>query len=953
MSSSEHNELTTGRSLGRYRVIETLGAGGMGEVYLAEDTRLERRVAIKILPAELAQNPERMRRFIREAKAASALNHPHIAHIYEIGESDDGVTFIAMEFVDGTTLRDKIHRERAPLLEVLKYLGQAAEGLAKAHSAGIIHRDLKPDNIIVSRDGYAKILDFGLAKHVDSEPPLGDDASEAKTVVIERALSTPGTIMGTAGYMSPEQARGSIQIDRRSDIFAFGCLLYEAATGGHQAFPGDTAVDSLYKILHAQPTPVREFNSAASPDLQRVVRRCLQKDPDDRYQTIKDVAIEIRELREEMRGIGSGPLPSIPPASNEKARTTAADHANWSASGPVTVPSDPAVNTASGTGEHQFRPTKRSRGVIAIVAVALLVAIGGLVHGLYRMAYLPQGQPVADASFKLTPLTSSTTVERNPALSYDGKQIAYVWAGEKSDNFDIYVKITDAGTPLRLTSNPAKEMSPVWSPDGRFIAFVRGDGPEKGFYVVPALGGTERKVADSFGWTGGSVRQQAIDWSPDGKSLAVVDKSTEGEPWSIYLISVDTGERKRITTPPVDYDGDTLVALSPDGESLAFLRRRDASTSDIHLVPVAGGEPVRLTDDGVPIRGFDWTKESARIVFSSERGGGTSSLWSIPSGGGAPSPVAGTGENLSELTVAADGNRLAYAQISTDINLWRVENPLRAAGARTGQAIPAKFNSSNRSEIDPHYSPNGDKVVFSSNRSGGSEIWVCDSEGQNSQQLTNFGSTAVTGSPRWSPDGRFIAFDSRSGGNSDIYIISAEGGSPRRLTSDPSEEVVPSWSADGKFVYFASRRTGRLELWKVSAAGGEQTQLTRDGGFISIEAPDSKILYFTRGGAFQGVWSLNTELLFESKIFDNGVGRNWAVGGGSIYFISNPTTDVEAYRLTRFDTAARRAGRAIPLQGTSRTMPINVITISPDERWILYAQRDLLDYDLMLVENFQ
>ena len=949
MPSSENHELTSGRSLGRYRVIDTLGAGGMGEVYLAEDTRLERRVAIKILPAEFAHAPDRMRRFIREAKAASALNHPHIAHIYEIGESEEGLTFIAMEFVDGATLRDKIHRERAPLRELLKYLGQAAEGLAKAHSAGIIHRDLKPDNIIVSRDGYAKILDFGLAKHVDSEPPLGDDASEAKTVVIERALSTPGTIMGTAGYMSPEQARGSVQVDQRSDIFAFGCLLYEAATGGHQAFPGDTAVDSLYRILHAQPKPIKEHNPGAPPDLQRVVRRCLQKDPEDRYQTIKDVAIEIRELREEMREMGTGPVPSVPPASGEKTRPTVADHANWSSGGPVTVPSDPAIDTAAGTGEHQLRPAKRSKGVIAIVAVALLVTIGGLVHGLYRMSNPTGGQSLADASFKLTPLTSSTTVERNPALSYDGKQIAYVWAGEKSDNFDVYVKITDAGTPLRLTSNPAKEMSPAWSPDGRFIAFLRGDGPDKGFYIVPALGGTERKVSDTFGWAGGSVRQQAVDWAPDGKSIAVVDKTTEVEPWSVYLISVDTGERRRITTPPADHDGDTLVAVSPDGESVGFLRRRDASTSDIHVAPVAGGAPVRLTEDGVPIRGFDWTKESARIVFSSERGGGTSSIWSVGSGGGAPSPVAGTGENVSELSVAANGTRLAYAQISTDINLWRVENPFRAGASRP--AVPTKFNSSNRPEIDPHYSPNGDKVVFSSNRSGGSEIWVCDSDGQNSQQLTNFGSTAVTGSPRWSPDGRFIAFDSRSAGNSDIYVISAEGGSPRRLTSDPSEDVVPSWSADGKYVYFAAKRTGRLELWRVPVAGGEQIQLTRDGGFISMEAPESGILYFTRSGPVQGLWGLKLEGMTESKLFDTGVGRNWAVGGRYIYHLSNPATDSEPYSLIQRDTVSH--GWSIPLQGTTRTLPINVITVSPDERWIVYAQRDLLDYDLMLVENFQ
>jgi Tol biopolymer transport system component/serine/threonine protein kinase len=947
MDPNEHKELNAGRFFGRYRVVDTLGVGGMGEVYLAEDTQLERRVAIKVLPAELAQNPERMIRFIREAKAASSLNHPHIAHIYEIGESGDGVSFIAMEYVDGVTLRDKIHRERAPLRELLKYLAQTADGLAKAHKAGVIHRDLKPDNIIISRDGYAKILDFGLAKFVEPETFIEDDrSSEANTVVMDPQLSTPGTIMGTAGYMSPEQARGLAEIDHRSDIFSFGCLLYEAATGGHQAFPGETAIDSLYGILHGQVPPIRDFNPNAPADLQRVVRRCLQKDPDDRYQTIKDVAIELREIQEEMREVSGAPL-AVSPASLERGRATVADHANSSPGGHVTRPSDPAV--AAGTGEHYFAPQKRSKAATAVLAMAALIILGAVGLGIYKLALTKRGAANGETAFRLIPLTSSPTVERNPALSSDGKQIAYVWTGEKNDNFDIYVKITDAGSPIRLTSSASKEMSPAWSPDGRYIAFLRGDGPEKGFYVVPALGGAERKVADSFGWAGGSVRQQAVDWSPDGKMLAVVDKEADLEPWSIYLVNVDTGERKRLTTAPADHDGDTLVAFAPDGRSLALLRRRDASTSDIYVMPVTGGEPARVTQDGVAIRGFDWASDGHRIVFSSERGGGISALWSVPVEGGPPTPVAGTGENISEINVAA--NRLVYAQISTDINLWRVENPLRPGAKRP--AVPVKFNSSNRSEIDAAYSPDGSKVVFSSNRAGGSDIWVCDSEGLNARQLTNFGSSAVTGSPRWSPDGRSIAFDTRVGGNADIYIVGAEGGNPRRLTTETSEEMVPSWSADGKYVYFASKRAGRTEIWKMPAAGGEAVQVTKGGGFVSVESADGRLLYFTKGGGDVGLWSKDLSDGAETKVIDASVGRNWTVGERGIYFLSVPANDAEPYGVLFYDFATRRISRPEPLQGSTRTLPINVVAASPDERWFVYAQRDQLDYDILLVENFR
>ncbi|HEV8593516.1 MAG TPA: serine/threonine-protein kinase, partial [Pyrinomonadaceae bacterium] len=290
--------LETGTKLGHYEIRSQIGEGGMGEVYLAQDTNLGRKVAIKVMPPEVASNHDRMRRFAQEARAAAALNHPNIAHIYEIGETD-GTNYIAMEYVEGRTLSKIIHSGGLDLARALKFMQHTAEGLSKAHSAGIVHRDLKPDNIMITHDSHVKILDFGLAK-LTLPAGSGDGASsEVATAILEKH-STPGTILGTAGYMSPEQAQGAVdQIDHRSDIFSFGSVLFETVTG-KRAFEGKDTIDTLNKIIREPAPPLSSFISDAPAELQKIVRRCLAKDPEERYQSIKDVAIELRDLRREI-----------------------------------------------------------------------------------------------------------------------------------------------------------------------------------------------------------------------------------------------------------------------------------------------------------------------------------------------------------------------------------------------------------------------------------------------------------------------------------------------------------------------------------------------------------------------------------------------------------------------------------------------------------------------------
>jgi len=369
----------------------------MGEVYLARDTTLDRNVALKILPAEVAANEDRMRRFVLEAKSAAALNHPNIAHIYEIGEHE-GTNFIAMEFIDGQTLTEVMKSRQQDLGKLLRYLQHAAEGLAKAHSANIIHRDLKPDNIMVTREGHAKILDFGLAKLLGLQT-LGSGPSQIATAILPQH-SRPGAVMGTVGYMSPEQAQGDTEsIDQRSDIFSFGCILFEAVTG-ERAFPGRDAIDSLNKIIREPPRPISDLNPLAPPDLQRIVRRCLAKDRDERYQTIKDVAIELKEVRRELAGINT-PVPARTPGLSATSSLTPTTQAG-------------TLGTQVSSAEFIFAGLKRHKAAAIFTTVVVLLAIGTAIGGLVIYRHR-QATEVAIESIAVLPFTNQN---HDPEIDY-------------------------------------------------------------------------------------------------------------------------------------------------------------------------------------------------------------------------------------------------------------------------------------------------------------------------------------------------------------------------------------------------------------------------------------------------------------------------------------------------------------------------------------------------------
>ncbi|HJZ81113.1 MAG TPA: serine/threonine-protein kinase, partial [Pyrinomonadaceae bacterium] len=415
--------LASGTKLGRYEIRSKLGAGGMSEVYLAEDTELHRKVALKVLPADVVTNNDRMRRFKQEATAAAALNHPNIAHIYEIGEHD-GTNFIAMEYVDGYTLRQLIHDRQTDLAKVLRWLQHVAEGLAKAHAGGIVHRDLKPDNVMIARDGYAKILDFGLAKLVEPQTPTssGEKAlSEVATAMMPQH-SLPGTVMGTVGYMSPEQAQGRInEVDHRSDIFAFGCILFEAATG-QKAFKGKDALDSLHNIVHAPTPQIKDLNPLAPDELQRIVRRCLAKDPEKRYQSIKEVAIELEELRQELKGRTELEY-SVPPARSDSSAIGGDVKSAVDGHGrPMQRTPAAEGRHSSSSAEYIVSEIKRHKLGALMVIVVTAITLSVLSFGLYR--FLSSKRAQNPKSMKMTRLTSNGRVG-SASISPDGKYVAY------------------------------------------------------------------------------------------------------------------------------------------------------------------------------------------------------------------------------------------------------------------------------------------------------------------------------------------------------------------------------------------------------------------------------------------------------------------------------------------------------------------------------------------------
>ena len=711
-------------TIGHYRISKKLGGGGMGVVYLAEDTRLGRNVALKFLPESLLDNSMALERFQREARAASALEHPNICSIHDIGSHDDK-PFIVMQFLDGSTLKHRVDGRPLPLDTLLEIGIQIATGLAAAHDNGIVHRDIKPANIFISPDDHARILDFGLAKLADTDTEVSEDAPTANVA----DLTVPGTAMGTVAYMSPEQARAE-QMDARTDLFSLGVVLYEMTTGT-PPFGGDSTAVIYSEILDKDPPPPEAANPQVPTELSRIIAKAMEKDRALRYQSAADLAADLKRLR---RDSSSGRLAaaqaSAQPLQGESPK-----------SGPV-VP-----------------------WIVAAVGVAI-----GLAGFFWPSSSAPAEAPLL-ARARLSQLTYSGGVERYPSLSPDGRSLLFTRA--EHGNWDIYLKRVGGENPINLTeSSQADDTQPVFSPDGEFIAFrsERGNG---GIFLMGATGESARPLVEGGFNPAWSPSGDKIVFATEGVTVNPTARTTISQMW---IVEVASGERRLLS------EGDAVHPnWSPNGQRVAYWGIAGGQR-DIWTIPAAGGEPVAVTGDTAVDWNPVWSPDGRRLYFSSNRGG-SFNIWAVAiderSGDvlGEPQPLtAGTASQIGNLTVTADGKRIAYSVLTT---LSNIES----------------------AAIDP-----------ATGRSTG----VTTALTQESQRLVD---------PDPSPDGRWIAYRGYQP-HEDLFRLDVDSGDLLRLTNDTHNDRLPRWSPDGKQIYFYSNRSGKYEIWAIDAAGGAPRQLT-------------------------------------------------------------------------------------------------------------------------------
>jgi Tol biopolymer transport system component/predicted Ser/Thr protein kinase len=882
-----------GRTISHYDVLETLGEGGMGVVYKARDTQLNRFVALKALSGSVAADPERRSRFLQEAQAASALNHPNIVTIHDVLRHEDG-DFIVMELVAGKTLDRLIPRKGMPIGEALRIAVQVASALEAAHEAGIVHRDLKPGNVIVADDGRVRVLDFGLAKLSAAAPDAGEE--ETRTRATEAAPQTrDGQILGTASYMSPEQAEGR-PVDARTDVFSFGAVLYEMLSG-QRPFQGRSTVSTLAAVIKEDPAPLP---ADVPHDLAKLVERCLRKDPQRRIRHMSEVRLALEDLREES---DSGTLALTAPAA----------------------------------------PTPRRRRRLWFTALGAAAMVTAVASAAWLWRARTPARPRTPP--REVPFTTEPGSEAGGRFSPDGSTVAFSRGDYETQTLEV--KVLGAAGSQALGQ---KGFLPAFSPDGRWVAFYL---PEGGAYrkaailLIPRTGGEERLVAEV---RGPDYPERSVSWTPDGEWLACPDRDADGGPFHVSLISARSGEKRRLTSPPPDIYGDTGAAVSPDGRNLVFTRRVEWGVSDLYLLPIGEdhvptGEPRLLTRDVPNANGAVWTPDGKEIVFTS-RVFHAATLWRAAADGSTPPQPLGLGGRGAYFPdVDATGSRLLYTKHVWDLNVWRVA--LLPSGLAASP--PAPFLRSNMVDDAAAFSPDGAWVAFVSERSGTRELWLADAQGGRLRQLTTLDS-AWGMSPVWDPRGEWIAFEaSVAGRRRDLYVVSSRGGSARQLTSDPADDASPRWEPDGRHLVFDSDRGGLRRRWTVPIEGGDAVPALdqRAGGDDSAGA----YRYFaeeTKDG-----WSIKRQRRDgpTESLVQGASNSAFAVTSRGLYFTEPGPAPSFVPNVSFFDFASRKTARVAELpRGTGSGRSLSV---SPDGRTLLYTQCDEESDDLVLVENFR
>ncbi|HET9952325.1 MAG TPA: protein kinase [Candidatus Eisenbacteria bacterium] len=792
--------------IAHYRIVGPLGAGGMGEVYLAQDQTLERNVALKILPPELVQSEERVRRFVREAKSASSLNHPNIVTIYEIGQDDvrgaesggakepgsSRLHYISMELVSGDTLTTKIHHDKTDLRTLLGYLAQVAEGLAKAHAAGIVHRDLKPGNIMVSKDGFAKVLDFGLAKLTEKAPTEADVTSGATHA---GEGTSAGAVLGTVGYMSPEQVRGAT-VDHRSDIFSFGCILYEAATRT-KPFMADSNVETMHKILHDKPTPVEEINKDVPTEVRRLIRRCLAKSPDQRFQSAKDLAIELREIVDE--------YDSLTPSGS-------------SGSGSSALGAPPAPR-------RKISPAAWIAGVVVlgvVVAGGLILARGGG----------KSAAPAAPPAIKVSTVTNRGSAN-GAALSPDGRYLAYSLFLDGSRT--LWVRQVATGSDVQIL--PPQKIAPTgltFTPDGNYLYYQSADPDRDGYtavFEVPALGGTPRKRAYDV--------DSRVTFSPDGKQICF----RRGEPHKnrevLVVLDLDGGKERVLASasPPLNF---VQPAWSPDGKKVAVIEAGGggALSSSVATYSVADGKRSPLGKAAwAGALDLTWFPDGSGLLISvfDPSTFTNGQLVRVAYPGGETSPLTSGADGYGNLSVSADGGTIAAVRFRQAANLW-VASP---TGARAVRQVT--FGSADDGGTQA-LEPGPDSTVFySAVKDGHPQIFAIGADGSNERSLTAGQNIALN--PFFRPGAGIIY--SQSGADLVLHIwrMDEHGENARQITTGTGELLVDV-SSDGRVILFNKTEDADV-LWSVSSDGGTPIRLGRSVRSSAQFSPDGSRIAHT------------------------------------------------------------------------------------------------------------
>jgi serine/threonine protein kinase len=813
-----------GRRLGTYQILSPLGAGGMGEVYLARDTRLGRKVALKILPSFFTKDEQRLRRFQQEARAASALNHPNIITLFDIGEAD-AVHFIASEYIEGETLRARLAGRKLKLGEVIDVAMQVASALASAHQAGIVHRDIKPENIMLRPDGIVKVLDFGLAKLATKPVTTVDPAA----TTVAKVDTAPGTVMGTANYMSPEQARGQT-VDARTDIFSLGVVLYEMIAGC-QPFQGETTSHVIVSILEKEPPPLTRHAPETPAELQRIVMKALKKDREERYQVIKEMLNDLKDLKQELETQNRLERDLPPESTNDQPVATTIGQAADTASDQERSSAETNVRTTS-SAEIILSEIKRHKvgAMFALAAFAMVMA--AVSFGLYKI-FEPRKSPALFEVGKITRLTSSGHTG-SATISPDGKYVVYESEDQPSLH-GLWVKHVATNSNVQIVPPADVDYNgTTFSPDGNYIYYVRFEASYRRgiLYQIPVLGGTAKKILTDI--------QTPVTFSPDGKRLAFVrENPTEAETALIVANADGSGEQKLASCRGFDFIviQDSGPAWSPDGEVIAC--GVGSSSGELYTsvfeVRVKDGTMKQVTPQKWETVGrLCWLRDGTGMVVSARDwdSGIFFHLWQVAYPGGEARTLTNDlgGYGTFSLGLTADSNTLVTVRQNLVLNIWThtIGDPASAKQVTAGVA-----GDDGKRGIS--WTPDG-KIVYTSIIGNGLDnIWIMDADGKNQKPLTE-GSANVE--PTVTGDGRHIVFTSWRTGRPRIWKMNVDGSDQQQLTDNEGQN--PSCSADGRWVFFAHWKDHRRTLWKVPFDGGEAVQVTDYPSHDPVVSPDGK-----------------------------------------------------------------------------------------------------------------